>query len=310
MEATVDWPNFANWLIELWNFRIFAVDEKPITLGKVIVGVLLFIIGYVISRYTARQIERRLLARFDIEASMRYTIQTVIFYLMLVVVTLFVLRLLNVPITVFTVLGGALAIGVGFGSQNIVNNFISGMIIMLERPVRVGDFIEVGGLFGTVENIGARSTRVKSVQNTHIVVPNSSFLEQNVLNWTLSDNVVRTTVRVGVAYGSPTRQAADLLLKAVVGQDRVLATPDPVVLFSDFADNSLNFDVLFWTQIETYLQLKQVESAVRFRIDDLFREHNISIAFPQRDVHLDTISPLTVRLVNETNNAERHQPRV
>src|SRR5690606_18317118 len=108
------------------------------------------------------------------------------------------LRMANVPLTVFTVVGGALAIGVGFGSQNIINNFVSGLILLLERPIRAGDFIEIGGTIGTVEKIGARSTLLLTPSNMHLIVPNSFFLEKEVLNWTLSDNVVRTEITLGV----------------------------------------------------------------------------------------------------------------
>ncbi|MCB0356768.1 MAG: mechanosensitive ion channel [Bdellovibrionales bacterium] len=284
------------WVPDLWNINLLSVDGKNITLGKVITGILLFIMGYFICRSLSREIESRLLSRLDIDASLKHTLRTMIFYSMLVILTLFVLRLLNVPITIFTVLGGALAIGVGFGSQNIVNNFISGLILMIERPVRVGDIIETEGLRGTVENIGARSTIIKSMDNTHYVVPNSSFLEKNVLNWTLSDDVVRTKVLVGVAYGSNVRKVEEMLKEAVSGNDRILKYPEPMVLFSEFGDNSLNFEVYFWTRVMNVMQLKLLESSVRFRIDELFNENNIVIAFPQRDVHIDTPRPLQVQI--------------
>ena len=205
-----------SWMPDIWGLQLFEVDGKHVTLGKVLTGILLLVLGYYLAKKVTKQIEMRVLARLDVEDSLKYTLKTMIFYLMLVVLTLFTLRLLNVPITIFTVLGGAVAIGVGLGAQNIVNNFISGLIIMVERPIRVGDFVELEALSGTVEAIGARATQIKTMENTHIVVPNSSFLEKNVLNWTLSDDVVRTRVKVGVAYGSPTRKTEEIL-KAVAG---------------------------------------------------------------------------------------------
>lgn len=286
-----------SWMPDLWGLQLFEVDGKHVTLGKVITGVLLLVLGYYLARKTTKQIETRVLSRLDVEDSLKYTLKTMIFYLMLVILTLFTLRLLNVPITIFTVLGGAVAIGVGLGAQNIVNNFISGLIIMVERPVRVGDFVELENLSGTVETIGARATRIKSMDNTHIVVPNSSFLEKNVLNWTLSDDVVRTKVAVGVAYGSPTRKTEELLKRAVKNHPKVLRSPEPVVLFDNFGDNSLNFEVLFWARIRTMLQLKSIASDIRFEIDDLFREAGIVIAYPQQDVHLDTARPISVQVL-------------
>ncbi|MCB9026479.1 MAG: mechanosensitive ion channel [Bdellovibrionaceae bacterium] len=291
------------WMPDLWKIQLLSVDGKTITLGKVITGVVLFIMGYFICRSLSKEIDNRILSRLDIDASLKHTFKTMIFYSMLIILTLFVLRLLNVPITIFTVLGGALAIGVGFGSQNIVNNFISGLILMIERPVRVGDIIETEGLKGTVENIGARSTIIKSMDNTHYVIPNSSFLEKNVLNWTLSDDVVRTKVSVGVAYGSPTRRVEELLKLAVTGHERILKYPEPLVLFSDFGDNSLNFDIFFWTRVINVMQLKLLESHVRFQIDDLFRQNQIVIAFPQRDIHIDTLSPIQVQVVEKPSDS-------
>jgi small-conductance mechanosensitive channel len=136
-------------------------------------------------------------------------------------------------LTAFTVLGGALAIGIGFGSQNVMNNFISGLILMLERPVRARDVIEVDGNHGTIENIGARSTQIRSTDGRHIIVPNSFFLESNVVNWTLSDDLMRAKVSVGVVYGSPTRQVERLIRRAV-DEERVLKTPEPIIIFEEF----------------------------------------------------------------------------
>ena len=296
--ASID---FLSWVPDFWNIQLITVDNRAITLGKLITGVLLLVMGYFICRTISREIERRVLAHMDIDASLRHTLRTIIFYFLLVVLTLFVLHLLNVPITIFTVLGGALAIGVGFGSQNIVNNFISGLILMIERPVRVGDIVEVAqdGLKGTIEHIGARSTVIKSMDNTHFVVPNSSFLEKNILNWTLSDDVVRTKVVVGVAYGSPTREVEKLLNEAVLANDRILKYPEPMVIFNNFGDNSLEFEVYFWTRVLNVMQLKQLQSVVRYNIDKIFKENGVVIAFPQRDVHLDAVRPIQVQVTKE-----------
>lgn len=298
MDAILELFNNIAWesVPDFWNVSLISVDGEKITLGEVITGILLFIMGYFICRSLSKEFEQRVLSRLDIDASLKHTLKTMMFYSLLVILTLFVLRLLNIPITIFAVLGSALAIGVGFGSQNIVNNFISGLILMIERPVRVGDIIETDGLKGSVENIGARSTIIKSMDNTHYVVPNSSFLEKNVLNWTLSDDVVRTKVNVGVAYGSPVRKVEELLKKSVSNNERILKYPEPLVLFADFGDNSLNFEIYFWTKVINVMQLRMLESYVRFQIDELFNENNIVIAFPQRDIHLDTSSPLKIEV--------------
>ena len=205
------------------------------------------------------------------------------------------------PLTVFTFLGGALAIAVGFGSQNILNNFISGLILLVERPIRMGDMIEIEGTYGTVEEVGFRSTRVRSFENIYIIVPNSTFLEKNVVNWTLSDDLVRIHITLGVVYGSPTREVARLIRQVMDEHAKVLKTPEPVILFSDFGDNALQFEVHFWIRMKRLMDRRITESDVRYRVDELFRAAGIVIAFPQRDVHLDAVKPLTVRVVGDKN---------
>jgi small-conductance mechanosensitive channel len=207
-------------------------------------------------------------------------------------------------------LGGAIAIGVGFGSQNVINNFISGLILLAERPVRVGDLVEIDGLQGSIEQIGARSTRLKTGANLEIIVPNSKFLENSVTNWTLSDTRIRTSVAVGVDYGSPTREVARLLQQAAEANPNVLRQPEPLVLFQGFGDNTLNFEVLFWISTRTTTHRLRVESDIRFAIDDVLRAANITIAFPQRDVHLDTSRPLEIRLHTAEDNLSGIPPRV
>mgnify|MGYP000358529859 CR=1 FL=1 len=149
-------------------------------------------------------------------------------------------------ILLFELVAGALSVGIGFGLQNIVNNFVSGMILLIERPIKVGDLIEVGGTFGQVESIGARSTAIRSFDNFHIIVPNSAFLESNVVNWTHTDDLVRVRLRVGVAYGSPTRRVEELILQAVRELEEAVIPPEPMVIFEDFGDNALIFDLYFW----------------------------------------------------------------
>ena len=204
------------------------------------------------------------------------------------------LSLLNIPISVFAWIGGAFALGIGLGSQNIVNNFISGLIMMAERPVKVGDIIDLEGVTGVVEHIGARSTHVKSFDNTHIVVPNSSFLEKNILNWTLSDDIVRTTIKIGVAYGSPTDKVENLLKESVYEENLALRKPPPQVLFADFGNSSLDFELLFWTHVPDMLELKRLKSRVRHRINKKFIENELSIPFPQLDVHFFNNSPTSL----------------
>ena len=208
------------------------------------------------------------------------------------------LDVMNVPLTAFAFLSGAVAIGVGFGAQNIINNFISGWILMWERPIRIGDFLEVDGARGSVETINTRSTRIRRIDGVHMLIPNSKLLENTVVNWTLIDNLTRTSVRVGVAYGSDCKLVARLIEQATQQQEDILTEPKPVVIFDDFGDNALMFESFFWVNATKERDLRVIRSQVRFTIDELFAEHDIVIAFPQRDVHLDG----TLQLVKPSRN--------
>jgi len=243
--------------------------------------------------------------RLVIDAGAAAAFEMVAYYALLTAFTITALRVVSFPLTAFTILGGALAIGIGFGSQNVMNNFISGLILMLERPIRVGDVVHVEGTYGQVERIGARSTRIRASDSTHMILPNSFFLEHAVVNWTLSDDLLRCQVDVGVAYGSPTREVESRLRQAIVRQAEVLPSPAPTIVFADFGDNSLCFQCYFWIRARTPLERARTESNVRYAIDDGFREAGITIAFPQRDVHLDGLGPVEVRLLSGSGEASR-----
>lgn len=287
----------------IWRYELFAIDDRPITLGKILTGLVLLTIGLLSSGFLSQKLGRRLLPRLGMTTGAAAAFESLSFYLFVALFTLGALRIINIPLTIFTLAGGAIAIGVGFGSQNILNNFISGLILLAEQPIRVGDMVELDGTLGQVEHIGARSTRVRSNLNTHIVVPNSQFLERTVVNWTLSDDDIRTSVDVGVAYGSPTRDVARLLRQAVEEHERVLAKPEPVVLFAGFGDSALLFEVRFCIRVRSLADPRVVESDIRYRIDSLFRAAGIAMAFPQRDVHIGAAGPLSVRLVADADAA-------
>ncbi len=282
-------------LEDFWNAELGAF-EQPLTVQKVVKALLLFFVGFLIARVISRWLGKYLLGRMEIDASGAATVQSLSFYLLIVLFTLLALSVVRVPLTAFTVLGGAVALGIGFGSQNIINNFISGLILHAERPVKIGDLIQIGDLYGNVEHIGARSTRIRTGDNLEIIVPNSKFLQDNVVNFTLSSDKMRTHVTVGVAYGSPVIEVTQLLKRAVVETGRASKEPPPIVLFQNFGDNALEFEVHFWVRMRTMMDRRQIESAVRYQIVQLFAESGITVAFPQRDVHLNTTSPLFVQL--------------
>jgi potassium-dependent mechanosensitive channel len=290
---------------DTWMYPIAMINGATIVVGTVIVALILLGCGYYVSRRLSRAAGALLMRRAGVDAGAAAAVETLTFYILFVGFGVTALRLVNFPLAALTIVGGALAIGIGFGSQNIMNNFISGLILLVERPIRVNDLVEVERTYGTVEHIGARSTRIRAVDNAHIIVPNSFFLQHNVVNFTLSDDVLGTHVSLGVAYGSPTRKVEQLIGQALNEHAEVLKSPPPRVLFAEFGENALNFEAFFWVRVRTIMDRRRIESDVRYRIDELFRESGVVVAFPQRDVHLDSGRPVDVRLVPGTPRDHR-----
>jgi potassium-dependent mechanosensitive channel len=295
METT--FRDFIGQVMFVLNYKLFELDGNGISLGKLLSGVLLLVVGYLISKRASREVERRVLVHMPLEPSMRYTLRQLIFYFMLFITTLFTLRALNVPITIFTVIGGALAVGIGFGSQNLVNNFISGLLVMAERPMRIGDFIEVDGISGSVENIGIRSTTIRTLQNVMIVIPNTVFIEKNLTNWTLS-GTVPSVVRIGVAYDTDLDKMQAACRAAIRDVNRYLEEPHPAINFVDYGDSSLVFDIGMALPAHEFPNRKVIESEFRFKLFKRFAEVGVQIPFPVRDVHMKIGAPVPVKILN------------
>ncbi|MDH4204133.1 MAG: mechanosensitive ion channel [Desulfobacteraceae bacterium] len=286
----------------IWDLELWVIDEHGVTVKKLVMALITLIIGFIFVKRIILFWIRGLLVRVHMKETTMAATEKIINYIIIFLIVLFSLRVVNMPLTLFTFLGGAVAIGVGFGAQNLINNFISGFIVMAEQPIKIGDLVEIEGNFAMVEEIGARCTRIRTGGNVQILVPNSSFLEKNIINWTLSDKEVRAQVTVGVIYGSPVREVERLMLQVADDHKRIRKSPKPFVLFNDFGDNALIFDLYFWISMNRIMDRRIIESDIRFHIDDLFREAGIVIAFPQRDVHLDTQKPLEFRLVKDQSD--------
>jgi small-conductance mechanosensitive channel len=273
-------------LNQILLYPLFEFSGKVITVGQISYVVLLFLLGILTIRWVGAFL-RSSLARRRVNPDLIQMVSRAWLVLGIIVLITIAMDLLNIPLTAFAFISGAVAIGLGFGAQNIINNFISGWILMWERPIRIGDFLEIGDMRGTVEMINTRFTRIRRVDGVHMLVPNSFLLENTLINWTLVDSVARTSVRVGVAYGSDTPLVAKLLMQAAQEHADVLKEPESAVLFDDFSDNSLTFELAVWALANAERGLRVLRSDLRFRIDELFREHDIIIAFPQRDIHVD-----------------------
>jgi small-conductance mechanosensitive channel len=234
--------------------------------------------------------------RFAVDAAQARVLRRWMMLLTGFVLAVITLNLARIPLTVFAFMGGALAIGIGFGTQTLLRNFISGIIVLFERKVRVGDIVDVDGIQGVVTAVDIRSTTVRQFDGIETMVPNSLLLEQKVTNWTGESPTMRRVVKVGVAYGSPTRQVADIMKAAADEHGLVLKEPAPYVIFEDFGDNALVFALYFWVDLAKSNGM-QVQSDLRFMLERRFADAAISIAFPQRDIHLDAARPLQVEVV-------------
>lgn len=294
------WIGLGKTISAWWDYELFAVDDRPITLGKLLTALLMLIVGLFISHRTSQVIGSKAFRHFGAQNRGPQALQTILFYSLCLVFGFFTLEWLNIPLTVFAFLGGAAAIAVGFGSQTLLNNFISGLIMMGERPVRVGDLVEIDGVQGNITHIGARSTKLLTGENLEIIVPNAKFMEQRLINWTLSSTQIRTEISVGVAYGSPTEQVVKLLESALDGCPVVDASRKPVVLFSDFGSDALQFEIHFWIHMRQLMDARKAESDVRRKIDEVLRANDITVAFPQRDVHVDLKDPIQISLKEPT----------
>ena len=273
-------------MLDFLSVELFNLNGNPITALEILFVPTLFLVSFILARWLGRVIRDRLSQRHINPDAIQLTLR--IFYiLVLAIVVITTMDFLNIPLTAFAFVSGAIAIGVGFGAQNIINNFISGWILMWERPIKIGDFLEVADDKGTVESINTRSTRIRRVDGVHMLIPNSFLLENTVVNWTLIDALTRTSVKVGVAYGSPVKRVAELLQQCLDEQPDILKNPQSSVLFDDFGDSALIFEAVLWVNANSEKSLRVLRSDLRFRIDELFRENDIVIAFPQQDVHID-----------------------
>jgi small-conductance mechanosensitive channel len=284
--------------IEILNTPLLTFADESMTLASIGTILLAITLTYIAIRIIERSILKQL-AKRNTSPDVIHLIRRIFFIVVIAILIFTVLELLNVPLSAFAFISGAVAIGIGFGAQNIINNFISGWILMWERPIRINDFLEIGDVKGTVEAINTRSTRIKRVDGVHLLIPNSHLLENTVVNWTLINHLNRSSVKVGVAYGSPVRKVEELLYQACEEHEGALKEPKPSVVFSSFGDNALEFELFFWAYAGADKELRVVRSDLRFRIDELFRTADITIAYPQRDVHLNSLSPIEVKLVDK-----------
>jgi len=266
----------------------FRLGQLPITLGFLIKAFAFLLALSFFSRFSRQLLQRQILVHTPWDLGQQYAISRVLGYLIFVFGLVVGLQSLGVNLSSLVVLGGALGVGAGFGLQPIVSNFVSGLVLLVERPVRIGDRVEVGKTVGDVMRIGGRSTWIRTNDNEIIIIPNSEFVTARVTNWTANDRSVRFAIPVGVSYASDPEKVRELLLEVARQHPDVLVDPAPEVVFEGLGESSLNFLLRVFTvnQVQTPFKLR---SDLYFSIFRTFGQHGVEIPFPQRDLHIKSV---------------------
>ena len=281
------WEEIRDGLRALLRFftEPLGFSKTSMSLWDIILFLMALALVFYISGKLRTLLVRRVLVRYNMDVGIREVIGTITRYLVITLGLVVVVQTAGVDLSALGLVAGALGVGIGFGLQNVTSNFISGIIILFERPIKVGDRIEVGDVTGNVVDINARATTVITNDNIAIIVPNSDFISSRVINWSHRDRVVRFNFPVGVAYKEDPEHIRRLLLEVARNNEGVLNEPPPDVLFDGFGDSSLDFNLRIWTRRYTDTP-RVIRSQLYYAIFAKFKEHNVEIPFPQRDLHL------------------------
>ena len=276
-------------LLTSWVTAEVSFQSLHISLGAILAFVLTIWIAALLSRFIRFLLEEDIYDRFHFNRGSSYAISTLLHYVILLAGFIVAIAALGADMTKFTVLAGAFGVGIGFGLQNIVNNFVSGLVLLFEQPVKVGDVVQVQADIGVIRRIGIRASIIRLFDSSELIVPNAQLISDKVTNWTLSNRQRRIELRVGVAYGSDPKRVIELLTRVAGTHPLAAKLPAPQTLMTDFGTDSLNFEVRLWT--DDYDKWLQIKSDVSVAITDALAEANIAIPFPQRDLHLQSIDP-------------------
>jgi small-conductance mechanosensitive channel len=275
------WEQVKDWL--QWN--ILSLGDSKITLGLLLWLIISISAIFILSEFIRKVLANKILSRYDLDIGIRQSIATIVKYVLICLGFITILQNTNVDLSTLGILAGVIGVGIGFGLQNITNNFISGLIILFERPIKIGDRIEVNGVNGDVIKISARSTMVVTNDNITIIVPNSQFIDSAVINWSHHDRNVRFNIPVRVSFKENPERVKEILIEVAKENAGILKSPVPDVLFDSYGESSLNFNLRIWTT-EYTSKPRVLKSQLYYEIFKRFTEENIEIPFPQRDLHI------------------------
>ena len=292
-----------------WDNLRKVIEEPLISFGEIeitpailLTATLIILIAYGISRLLQRMLRRGVFERISLNKGSQSAICRLLHIVIMCIGIFIAIEYTGINLTTLAAVSAVLLVGIGLGLQTITHNFISGLIMLFERPVQEGDFVEVGGVQGSVQSVNAYSTKVDTLDNVTIIVPNSKFLSESVTNWSFQESKVRIHASVGVSYSSDVELVAETLLEVGRAHPEVLSDPEPQIQFLAFGDSSLNFDLLVWIADPTRQYF--VVSDLNFAIVQAFRERDIAIPFPQRDLHVRSAVPMHLPTPSENERKE------
>lgn len=276
--------DLSSFFYKILNFKLFVLNQTPITPSSIIMFIIIMILFVFSSRSFNRFFVKRILDKFQIDEGIRYPMLRVIHYLIILIGAVVAFQFVGIDLSGLAVIFGLLSVGIGFGLQNVTSNFVAGLILLFERPIRVGDRVTVGDTEGEVTDINIRSTKILTLNNISIIVPNSEFVSRNVINWSIGDPKIRLEIEVGVSYNSDLDKVLTVLKHVGLDHPETLKDPQPKILFTGFGDSAWNMRLCVW--IQNPKRHHDIRSEINCEIVRKFRENQIEIPFPQRDVHI------------------------
>ena len=290
MELTI----FFDKMRQILNFTIFELNQTPVSISSIIMFFFVMIIVFFVSKIVNRILLKRLFSGLlNIEESTQFTILRINHYIIMIIGAVVAFQFIGINLSGLAVIFGLLSVGIGFGLQNVTSNFVAGLILLFERPIKIGDRVSVGDTEGDVRDINIRSTTIVTLDNVAIIVPNSEFVSNNVVNWSHGDTKIRMNIEVGVSYDSDLDTVLRSLQEVAEAHPKVLDKPRPDVIFRSFGDSAWNMELRAWVKNPKIHHI--VASDINCAIVRKFRENNIEIPFPQRDLHLRSAEPISIK---------------
>jgi small-conductance mechanosensitive channel len=289
-EAFMPIEHVESWVSRFLKTTLVTINQTPITPASLIVFTLIVLASVFVTRFFTRVVIDRILKKFNLKDGIRYTLRRLTEYTCILIGIIVAFQFVGIDLSGLTVIFGLLSVGIGFGLQNVTANFVAGLVLLFERPIKIGDRITIGDVEGDVEEISMRATKIRTLNNISIIVPNLQFTSSNIVNWSYGDLRVRLDIDVGVSYGSDLDLVLKSLKEVASEHPKVLKTPEPDVLHRGFGDSSWNMRLRLW--IDNPKGHHQISSDINCAIVRKFKEKGIEIPFPQRDLHVRSPLPL------------------